>query len=468
MSFARFAPGPRDPSWLPHVRLVGVNVNGDREFGLALLRFLGEELRRRADAAKRHEVTKLAELRAEDPDGHWPRIVAVIDEFQVLLAGRDAVADEAATLLEDLARRGRSQGIHLVLASPGRLRHRGAVGPAGADRAVHPADRAAQGAPDPGRRQPRRRRRCPGTTRWSTPTPGRRAPTGSSGCPAASDRDDLERAAAQALARPPRPAGADRGCSTATRCRRLPAAYRPAGAGSPDRALDADRPRRRRAGARRADRRAGAARPGCGSAGRPGATSPCSAPAPTRPARARRGRAVAGRQLTPGAGPLQRRLPRRRRGRRRRPAASPSCPEADWYDRTPSRPAAETAAALATPDRPHYVLLYAVDAAADRSPPRPRGTGLHAPAPHPARRPEQRTHVLGWWRGGGPAARRPRRRRLPGSTRSAPGWRSTCTAPTGPAVPAARRPGLVSARRGGRCSSTGRCTAPPRSSSRTG
>jgi S-DNA-T family DNA segregation ATPase FtsK/SpoIIIE len=117
VSFARFAPGRRDPSWLPHVRLVGVNVNTDREFGLALLRFLGGELRRRADAAKQHEVTNLAELRAEDPNGTWPRIVAVVDEFQVLLAGRDAVTAEAVDLLEDLARRGRSQGIHLVLAS---------------------------------------------------------------------------------------------------------------------------------------------------------------------------------------------------------------------------------------------------------------------------------------------------------------------------------------------------------------
>ena len=117
VSFARFAPGRRDPSWLPHVRLVGVNVNTDREFGLALLRFLGGELKRRADAAKQYEVTNLAELRAEDPEGSWPRIVAVVDEFQVLLSGRDAVTGEAVDLLEDLARRGRSQGIHLVLAS---------------------------------------------------------------------------------------------------------------------------------------------------------------------------------------------------------------------------------------------------------------------------------------------------------------------------------------------------------------
>ncbi|GAA0801827.1 FtsK/SpoIIIE domain-containing protein [Spirilliplanes yamanashiensis] len=117
VSFARFAPSPRDPSWLPQVRLAGVNVNGDREFGIALLRHLAGELRRRAQAAKRHDASKLAELRAEDPGGHWPRIVAVIDEFQVLVSGRDAVAAEAVELLEDLARRGRSQGIHLVLAS---------------------------------------------------------------------------------------------------------------------------------------------------------------------------------------------------------------------------------------------------------------------------------------------------------------------------------------------------------------
>ena len=41
-------------------------------------------MRRRAAAAKKHEVTKLEDLRDLDPDGHWPRIVAVIDEFQYL------------------------------------------------------------------------------------------------------------------------------------------------------------------------------------------------------------------------------------------------------------------------------------------------------------------------------------------------------------------------------------------------
>jgi DNA segregation ATPase FtsK/SpoIIIE, S-DNA-T family len=117
VSFAQFTPGRRDPSWLPQAELVGVNINTDREFGLALLRFLSDQMRIRAEAAKDREVSKLEELREADPDGHWPRIVAVIDEFQYLFAERDQVTKDAVTLLEDVARRGRSQGIHLVLSS---------------------------------------------------------------------------------------------------------------------------------------------------------------------------------------------------------------------------------------------------------------------------------------------------------------------------------------------------------------
>jgi hypothetical protein len=44
-------------------------------------------------------------------------VVAVIDEFQYLFAERDQVTAKATQLLEDVARRGRSQGIHLVLSS---------------------------------------------------------------------------------------------------------------------------------------------------------------------------------------------------------------------------------------------------------------------------------------------------------------------------------------------------------------
>ncbi len=116
VSFAQFAPGRKDDTWLPQARLIGININTDREFGLALLQHLADEMRRRAALAKEHEVTKLEELRDEGVTG-LPRIVAVIDEFQYLFAEKDAVTRAAIGLLEDVARRGRSQGIHLVLAS---------------------------------------------------------------------------------------------------------------------------------------------------------------------------------------------------------------------------------------------------------------------------------------------------------------------------------------------------------------
>ncbi|MEU7924795.1 FtsK/SpoIIIE domain-containing protein [Micromonospora sp. NPDC049107] len=112
VSFSEFVPTGRDPSWLPHARAVG--IESDREYGLAVLRELRREAQRRATALKRHGVTKLADLPRDSPS---PRIVAVIDEFHVLLAGNDALARESVDLLEELARKGRSYGIHLVLAS---------------------------------------------------------------------------------------------------------------------------------------------------------------------------------------------------------------------------------------------------------------------------------------------------------------------------------------------------------------
>ncbi|SIN08932.1 FtsK/SpoIIIE domain-containing protein [Micromonospora cremea] len=112
VSFTEFVPTGRDPSWLPHARAVG--IESDREYGLAVLRELRREAQRRATALKRHGVTKLADLLRDNP---LPRIVAVVDEFHVLLAGNDALARESVDLLEELARKGRSYGVHLVLAS---------------------------------------------------------------------------------------------------------------------------------------------------------------------------------------------------------------------------------------------------------------------------------------------------------------------------------------------------------------
>jgi hypothetical protein len=119
VSFAEFVPTLRDRTWLPHARAVGVEA--DREYGLAVLRELEAEMTRRTMAYERAGVSRFAELRAfaaeEGRSQPLPRILCVIDEFPLLLAGTDMVAVEAAALLESLARSGRTCGIHLILSS---------------------------------------------------------------------------------------------------------------------------------------------------------------------------------------------------------------------------------------------------------------------------------------------------------------------------------------------------------------
>ncbi len=115
VSFAEFTPTPVDPSWIPHARTVG--IESDREYGVAVLRALSAEMGRRATLFKQAGVTRLADLRSGLPDVAMPRLVAVIDEFHVLFTGNDRTAGVAAALLEELARKGRSYGIHLILAS---------------------------------------------------------------------------------------------------------------------------------------------------------------------------------------------------------------------------------------------------------------------------------------------------------------------------------------------------------------
>jgi S-DNA-T family DNA segregation ATPase FtsK/SpoIIIE len=115
VSFTEFIPTDRDPTWVPHARAVG--VESDREYGLAVLTELVREMGRRASAMKLAGVTNLAQLRSSRRDIALPRILTVIDEFHVLLQGNDETAKKAVALLEEIARKGRSYGIHLILAS---------------------------------------------------------------------------------------------------------------------------------------------------------------------------------------------------------------------------------------------------------------------------------------------------------------------------------------------------------------
>lgn len=113
LEFSALGPGPDRRFWLPHARVLG--VHSDRTFGLAVLRHVTEELARRSDRFKERGVADLSDY-PPDPD-RPPRILLVLDEFQVMLEDDDDIAEEAARLLERLARLGRAYGVHLVLAT---------------------------------------------------------------------------------------------------------------------------------------------------------------------------------------------------------------------------------------------------------------------------------------------------------------------------------------------------------------
>lgn len=112
VSFTEFTPQESDPTFIPHARAVG--VESDREYGVAILRELDAEMTRRSVVMKRHGVARYAQLAGREA---MPRIVCIVDEFQVLFSGNDSLSRKAVALLENLARKGRSYGVHLVLAS---------------------------------------------------------------------------------------------------------------------------------------------------------------------------------------------------------------------------------------------------------------------------------------------------------------------------------------------------------------
>ncbi len=115
LEFAQFAPRGDDPFVLPHADTIG--MDSDREFGVAVLRHVRAQMQRRALAMRAVGARDLRGLRVARGSAGWPRIMVVIDEFQVMLTPLDAVSREAVSHLEVLARQGRAYGIHLLLAS---------------------------------------------------------------------------------------------------------------------------------------------------------------------------------------------------------------------------------------------------------------------------------------------------------------------------------------------------------------
>ncbi len=96
---------------LDHARLV--SVASSVGFGVSFLSWLCDEIKKRSELFKQFKVKDLSDYRKHD---EMPRLIVVVDEFQVLFSDNKstkAVEGHLNTLLK----KGRSYGVHLVLAT---------------------------------------------------------------------------------------------------------------------------------------------------------------------------------------------------------------------------------------------------------------------------------------------------------------------------------------------------------------
>lgn len=102
-------------TYLPHAKVLGLEA--DREFGLSVFRYLFAMYKSRMRTFKTHGVQGLSQYRNLPSRPVMPRVVVVIDEFQMMFSERDRISDEFSDLLVRGVRLFRASGIHVVLAS---------------------------------------------------------------------------------------------------------------------------------------------------------------------------------------------------------------------------------------------------------------------------------------------------------------------------------------------------------------
>ncbi len=98
---------------LEHARLV--SVASSVGFGVSFLSWLCDEIQKRAELFKQFKVKDLSDYRKHEK---MPRLIVVIDEFQVLFSDNSTKEKESVDQsLNTLLKKGRSYGVHLVLAT---------------------------------------------------------------------------------------------------------------------------------------------------------------------------------------------------------------------------------------------------------------------------------------------------------------------------------------------------------------
>lgn len=102
-----------EPNILEHARLV--SVESSVGYGVGFLSWLCKEMQKRANLFKQFNVKDLSDYRKH---GEMPRLIVVIDEFQVIFSDNSSKGKESVEQsLNTLLKKGCSYGVHLILAT---------------------------------------------------------------------------------------------------------------------------------------------------------------------------------------------------------------------------------------------------------------------------------------------------------------------------------------------------------------
>jgi len=98
---------------VPQIKLVTLDSNV--EYGLSVLEYLNEEIKRRGKEFKSTGAGKIQEYRERGKQ--MPRIVLIVDEFQKLFDGRRDLTEKVTKEFTNLFKQGRSFGVHVLLST---------------------------------------------------------------------------------------------------------------------------------------------------------------------------------------------------------------------------------------------------------------------------------------------------------------------------------------------------------------
>lgn len=101
--------------FLPHAKFLG--LESDVNIGISVLNFLFDEYKKRIKLFKSKNKKSLYEYRKSFLDEKIPRIVVIIDEFQLMFGDENDTGRIVSELLEKSVRLFRAAGIHFILAS---------------------------------------------------------------------------------------------------------------------------------------------------------------------------------------------------------------------------------------------------------------------------------------------------------------------------------------------------------------